>query len=135
MMNLACSRVRICFLGKVPLPNDFHSLVDRDRRGSRVPFDIIDLGRPLATPSSTRCVSAYLIAPGHRSTIAREQLTRGLLLGDQPAAHSLGDGDSLSVHSFSSLVPGFTKTMETQGNESRLTAHWSEDFEQVLRII
>jgi hypothetical protein len=22
-----------------------------------------------------------------------------------------------------------------QGNESRLTAHWSEDFEQVLRII
>ena len=23
----------------------------------------------------------------------------------------------------------------SQGNESRLTAHWSEDFEQVLRII
>jgi hypothetical protein len=30
-------------------------------------------------------------------------------------ALSLGDGDSLSVHSFSALVPGLTQTMETGG--------------------
>lgn len=33
--------------------------------------------------------------------------------GSVPAAHSLGDGDSLSV---SSLVPGLTQTMEMGGS-------------------
>ena len=35
------------------------------------------------------------------------------------------------------LEPGqfFGEGCLNQGNESRLTAHWSEDFEQVLRII
>jgi hypothetical protein len=50
MMNLACSRVRICFFGK--LPNRFHRFLDWHRRSVNRRFDIVDVRRPAHHPRS-----------------------------------------------------------------------------------
>jgi hypothetical protein len=58
MMNLACSRVRICFFGK--LPNRFRGLVDRRYRGARLSFHVIAVRRPLAIGADLALVGQVL---------------------------------------------------------------------------
>jgi hypothetical protein len=65
MMNLACSRVRICFFGK--LPNRFHHFVDWHRRSVNRRFDIVDVRRPLAIGADLAVVDQVL-APAEMPT-------------------------------------------------------------------